>query len=293
MRLREKVKLGRYTTWGIGGAADFLAEPADEHEFAEAVKFARSNSIPIFVMGSGSNLLVHDDGVEGLVIRTVRLNQIVVDGVKVVADAGVKLPRLARLTSEMGLSGLEELAGIPGTVGGALVQNAGAYGREFGEIVEWVEVLTDGGIERIDAHAIKFFYRKTILPVEGFIIRLGLKLAFSDRERVVSRLRELLVRRHQHQPRGKTAGSVFKNPANHRPAGWLLDRAGMKGVSVGGAMFSTLHANFIVNTGNASASDIFELIKLGRERVYAIFGVKLELEIKLVGDFKWPESGEK
>lgn len=284
------VKLSKFTTWGVGGPARYFAEPISLEQFVEALRFARERGMEVFVMGSGSNLLVHDSGFPGLVIRTVRLNGWKIRGDRLTVDAGVKLPFLARIAAESGLSGLEELSGIPGTIGGALIQNAGAYGREFGELVEWVELLIDDKVERYTSDALKFCYRRTILPAEGYIVRVGLRLVSSDKVRVRERIRDFVRRRRSTQPLGRTAGSVFKNPKG-RAAGWLLDRAGLKGVGIGGAKYSEVHANFIVNTGGAKADDIFRLMKMGRERVLEIFGVELEPEIKMIGAFEWQGSG--
>ncbi len=288
MGLLRNIPLARYTTWGVGGPADFFVEPSDEQELADALRFAQEEGIIPFFIGSGSNLLVHDNGFRGMVVRMSLLNEFSVDGTKVTVQAGVKLPRLARITADMGLSGLEELAGIPGTIGGAIIQNAGAYGREIGELVNWVEIYGDDGVERYRSDALKFLYRKTILPSEGPILRVQLELKKGVVERIRSRMRELLIDRHRKQPRGRTAGSVFKNPEGARPAGWLLDRAGVKGLRVGGAEYSHIHANFIVNIGGASASDIFQLIQIGKRRVMEQFRIELETEVVMVGDFDGP-----
>ncbi len=288
MELLRNIPLARYTTWGVGGPADFFVEPANERELVEALNFAEEHGLEIFFIGSGSNLLVHDDGFRGMVVRMNLLNGISIDGTKVTVQAGVKLPRLARITVDMGLSGLEELAGIPGTVGGAIVQNAGAYGREIGELVNWIEIYGDAGVERYRSDALKFLYRKTILPSEGPILRVQLELKKGVVERIRSRMRELLIDRHRKQPRGRTAGSVFKNPKDAHPAGWLLDKAGVKRLKVGGAEYSRIHANFIVNLGDATASDIFRLIQIGKRRVLEQFGIELETEVVMMGDFDGP-----
>ncbi len=282
----KNIPLKKYTTWGVGGPADYFAEPSDVKELKEAIKFARSEGVDVFYMGSGSNLLIHDSGFRGLVIRTTRMNRFYIDGNMVIAEAGVKLPGLARRTVELGLSGMEELAGIPGTVGGAIIQNAGAYGREIGELIEWIEILHHEKIERYPRDTLKFSYRKSKLPSEGAIVRAGLKLEYGDRMSSILLMRKLLQQRRKTQPRGKTAGSVFKNPAEGPPAGWLLEKAGVKGIRIGGAGYSDVHANFIVNFGDATAMDIYSLIRLGIDRVLDKFGIELSTEIEILGEFQ-------
>ena len=209
-------------------------------------------------------------------------------GGSVVVEAGVMLPRLAVLCALSGLSGMEPLSGIPGTVGGALSMNAGAYGRSMGEMVEWVEVVdAEGGIHRVEARAIRFGYREAKYPVEGTVVRSGFRFGPGTRESVFERMRQVNEKRRATQPWGeRTFGSAFRNPPGGAgSAGELLERAGMKGAREGDACFSEKHANFLVNRGRASAADVRRLLSRGQSAVRMSFGIVLLPEVKMWGDF--------
>lgn len=284
------VKLREYTTIGIGGAADRLVFPRSAAQVREVVVAEGRLGRPVQVLGAGSNLLVADSGVSATVLCTKKhLSKVVFlsDG-SVVAEAGVMLPRLAVLCALSGLSGMELLSGIPGTVGGALPMNAGAYGQSIGELAEWVEVVdAEGEIHRVEARAIRFGYRETKFPVQGIVVRAGFRFGPGTREAVFERMRQINEKRRAAQPWGeRTFGSAFRNPPGGAgSARELLERAGMKGEREGDACFSEKHANFLVNRGRATAADVRRLLSRGQSAVRVSCGVLLLPEVKMWGDF--------
>lgn len=284
------VKMREHTTIGIGGDADRMVFPRSPAQVREVVVAEGSAGREVRVLGAGSNLLVADGGVSATVLCTKKhLSKVVfLSDDSVVAEAGVMLPRLAVLCALSGLSGMEPLSGIPGTVGGALSMNAGAYGQSIGERVEWVEVVDAGGeVHRVEARAIRFGYRETVFPVQGIVVRAGFRFAPGTREAVFERMRQMNEKRRSGQPWGeKTFGSAFRNPPGGREsAGELLERAGMKGEREGDACFSPKHANFLVNQGRAAAADVRRLMSRGQSAVRVSCGVLLLPEVKMWGDF--------
>jgi len=284
------VKLREFTTVGIGGPADRLAFPRSVAQVREVVVAEGRSGRNVQVLGAGSNLLVADSGVSATVLCTKKhLSKVVFlsDG-SVVAEAGAMLPRLAVLCALSGLSGMEPLSGIPGTVGGALSMNAGAYGKSIGEMMEWVEMVdTAGEIHRVEAREIRFGYRETSYPVQGVVVRAGFRFGSGTRESVFERMRLMNEKRRAVQPWGeKTFGSAFRNPpGGAASAGELLERAGMKGEEEGDACFSTKHANFLVNRGRATASDVRRLLSRAQSAVRVSFGILLLPEVKMWGKF--------
>jgi UDP-N-acetylmuramate dehydrogenase len=285
-----QVKLREHTTIGIGGAADRLVFPRSAAQVREVVVAEGRSGRPVQVLGAGSNLLVADGGVSATVLCTKRhLSKVVFlsDG-SVVAEAGAMLPRLAVLCALSGLSGMEPISGIPGTVGGALSMNAGSYGQSIGELAEWVEVVDAGGeIHRIEARAIRFGYREAKFPVQGIVVRAGFRFGPGTREAVFERMRQVNEKRRASQPWGeRTFGSAFRNPPGGAgSARELLERAGMKGEREGDACFSPKHANFLVNRGGATAADVRRLLSRGQSAVRVSCGVLLLPEVKMWGDF--------
>lgn len=282
-RLLIKEPLWRHTTWRIGGPADVMLLPADISDIPVAVELAREMGYPVTVLGNGSNVLVADAGIRGLVIKTGGcLTGCKVEGTRAIAEAGALLPRLLRITARAGLGGLEGLAGIPGTVGGAVVGNAGARGTEMGNLVYSLMVLDGSGqIRNLQGREISFGYRSSDL--EGIVIKVALELYPEDPVAVSQKIRQNLSLRRQTQPLGeKCAGSVFKNPPG-RAAGYLIEKIGAKGWRRGGAVVSEKHANFIINTGGATAEDVLELMAEIRHKVLEAFGVLLEPEVKILG----------
>jgi len=284
------VKMRDYTTIGIGGAADRMVFPRSPAQVRDVLVEEARAGRPVRVLGAGSNLLVADGGVPATVICTRKhLSKVVFlsDG-SVVVEAGVMLPRLAVLCALSGLSGMEPLSGIPGTVGGALSMNAGAYGLSIGTMVEWVELADgEGRIHRVEAGEIRFGYRETQFPVPGIVVRAGFRFAPGTREAVFEEMRRRNEMRRARQPWGeKTFGSSFRNPAGGREsAGELLERAGMKGAREGDACFSEKHANFLVNRGRATSADVRRLLSRGQSAVRVTCGVLLVPEVKMWGDF--------
>jgi UDP-N-acetylmuramate dehydrogenase len=285
-----QVKLREHTTIGIGGAADRLVFPRSAAQVREIVMAEARSGRPVKVLGAGSNLLVSDSGVPATVLCTKKhLSKVIfLSGGSVVVEAGVMLPRLAVLCALSGLSGMEPLSGIPGTVGGALSMNAGAYGQNIGALTEWVEVVDAGGeIHRVEARAIRFGYREAEYPVQGIVVRAGFRFGPGTREAVFERMREVNEKRRAGQPWGeKTFGSAFRNPPGDvGKARELLERAGMKGAGEGDACFSPKHANFLVNRGRATAAEVRRLLSRGQSAVRVTCGVLLLPEVKMWGDF--------
>jgi len=284
------VKLREYTTIGIGGAADRLVFPRSAAQVREIVAAEGRSGRPVQVLGAGSNLLVADGGVSATVLCTKKhLSKVVfLSGGSVVVEAGVMLPRLAVLCALSGLSGMEPLSGIPGTVGGALSMNAGAYGQSIGELTEWVEVVdAKGELHKLETRAIRFGYREAKFPVQGIVVRAGFRFGNGTREAVFERMRQVNEKRRASQPWGeKTFGSAFRNPPGGvGNAGELLERAGMKGEREGDACFSPKHANFLVNRGCATATDARRLLSRGQSAVRVTCGILLLPEVKMWGDF--------
>jgi UDP-N-acetylmuramate dehydrogenase len=273
----------RYTSVRIGGPADFLIEPADREDAVGLLAYLQREAISFFVIGKGSNVIVSDDGIRGVVLHLEPgLNSVAMDGDLVNAGAGIPMARFVDFCVQNGMQGVEMLAGIPGTLGGGVVMNAGAYGGEVSNHLVDVEIIRDGKVSRIPKDQAGFSYRHTSL--EGAVV-LGarFRLPAGDRAEVMRARRDLLIRRNRAQPVNMpNSGSMFKNPpGNH--AAKLIDEAGLKGTRRGGAGISTLHANFIVNHGGAKAADVVGLLELARATVKMKTGITLELEIKLVG----------
>ncbi len=276
-----------HTTMGIGGTVDRLVFPRSVREIQEVLASERAANRGVKVLGAGSNLLVSDDGVRETVVGLRKNMGQMVFGPRggVVADAGVMLPRFAVLCALSALSGAEALGGIPGTIGGALVMNAGAYGRAVGELVEWVEIVDAGGeLHRVPAKEIRFSYRTAEFPVTGIIVRAEFRLRPGRSDDSFSRMKAINERRRASQPWGeRTFGSTFRNLPEGESAGVLLERAGMKGAREGDAAYSEKHANFMVNRGRATAFQVLRLIARGREAVRTQAGVSLATEVKMWG----------
>ena len=277
-----------HTTFRIGGPADALALPKTPEEVAEVVRFCHEHAQPYYVLGNGSNLLVSDEGYRGLVLQLYRnFNDIQVNGETITVQSGAMLAAVARTAYQTGLTGLECASGIPGTIGGAVVMNAGAYGGEMKNVLKEVTVLTkEGEVLVIPAKALELGYRTSVIPKNGWIV-LGavLQLKKGDQEQILARMEELKEQRITKQPLDlPSAGSTFKRPEGYF-AGKLIMDAGLRGFTVGGAQVSEKHCGFVVNRGNATAADVWELICEVKRRVKEMTGVELEPEVKLLGDF--------
>ncbi|MHB9112826.1 MAG: UDP-N-acetylmuramate dehydrogenase [Thermoleophilia bacterium] len=279
--------LDRLTTLGCGGPAALFMEIDSPEKLATVTAVAAAHEIDWFVLGYGSNLLVADDGWDGLVIRlTGELKECEVQSEgRLECGAGASLTRAASAAAAAGLSGLERLAGIPGTIGGAIAMNAGAWGTEISSLTVRVLVCLPGECRILEADSLKFSYRHCELPEGSVITRAVLALKAGDPEAVRETMAGYSRRRGEAQPAGeRTCGSVFRNPAEGASAGELLDRSGCKGLQHGGAAVSQVHANFIVNRGGATAADIIWLMDECRRRVHDSDGIVLEPEVRFLGD---------
>jgi len=283
-KVKENIPLSSYTTFGIGGPARFFYPAASNQEIQEAVYWAREIfSLPYFILGGGSNILVSDQGFPGLVIK-IATQKIEVNKEKIIAEAGVPLSLVVNKAKENCLSGLECCVGIPGSLGGAINGNAGAKDSWIGKRVEWVDILDKNGkVKKIEQKNCQFGYRSSRFKKhpEEIILKACLKLK-KEKKEIISQQEALFLTKRRGQPKERSAGSVFKNPPGDA-AGRLIDLAGLKGKKKGEAQISPQHANFIVNLGRARASDVLYLMRLAQDSVWKKFGVKLEPEIKLVG----------
>jgi UDP-N-acetylenolpyruvoylglucosamine reductase len=290
--------LSRLTTIRTGGAADWFARPAGQEELVEMLRWAAAEGLAVGLLGSGSNLLIADDGFHGLAIKLDGdLATIERDGERILCGGGARLPSAAAKAAGWGLSGLEFGINIPGTAGGAVRMNANAYGGELARVLDWVEVSTASGTERRAPEQLGFAYRRSNLRAGEVVSRAAFRLRPGAPAEIRATLAAMRERRREAQPSGiKTFGSTFKNPddepAEGRSAGQLLEAAGCRGLSHGGARFSEKHANFVENGGDASTEDVLELMAEGRRRVHAKFGIELEPEVQLLGEVRWPTGWE-
>jgi len=278
--------LRRHTTIKIGGPAEVWIEPADLIELRLIVHYANDNQIPYFIIGNGSNLLVSDRGMRGFVIRlsSDEFKKIELVENNLIVGAGVSLAYLLEQMKEIGMSGLEPLAGIPGTVGGAVFMNAGTGGNWIGEIVRGVSMMErDGSIGARDREELQFRYRGCDGVGDSIILDVVFGMTPDTRENIEARMREFAQRRALTQPRGYSAGCIFKNP-EVAAAGSIIDRLGFKGCRHGGAVVSDVHANYILNENEATADDVLNLIQKIKARALETEGVVLEPEVKIVGD---------
>jgi UDP-N-acetylenolpyruvoylglucosamine reductase len=297
--IEKNYPLARLTTVRTGGPADYFARPSSQADLVTLLAWAKEIGTPVGVIGSGSNLLVADDGFRGLAMKLGgALTAVERDGSHLLCGGGARLPSAAGKTPTWGLSGLEFGINIPGTVGGAVRMNANAYGGQLAEVLEWVEVSTATGTERRTPEAFDFVYRNSNLAEGEIVSRASFALTPGDPEEIKATLASMRDRRRDAQPSGiKTFGSTFKNPddprAEGRSAGQLLEAAGCRGLEVGGARFSEKHANFVENMGEATTADVLALMAEGRRRVKEKFGVELEPEVQVLGDVEvpgWEES---
>lgn len=279
----SNVSLSGYTTWKVGGSARYLVWAKEYSAVVETLRLSCDYGTSILVLGNGSNMLVSDDGFDGVVMRlTDGMARSRIEGDVIKAGAGVLLNSLATEAFRSGLSGLEFAFGIPGTVGGAIMLNAGAFGGSVSDVVEAVTALSMEGEE---SYYVEFEpgYRKPLIPENEVVLEAEFELLQLERDVIKQRMDEVRKQRRESQPWGMaTAGSVFENPPGDY-AGRLIEECGLKGKKIGGARISEIHANFIINEGDATASDIMGLIELAREEVRDRFGIDLALEVELVG----------
>jgi UDP-N-acetylmuramate dehydrogenase len=275
--------LAKYTSMRVGGAADYYFEPADKADVIQLVRYLRQHAFPHFVLGRGSNVLVSDEGYRGAVINVEEgLANVRRAGELVIAEAGAKISKFVEFCIQQEFAGVEMLAGIPGTIGGAVVMNAGAHGGEISDHLVDVEVLRGNDVLRVKKEDAQFAYRTSAF-VHDVVLEARFKLPQGNKEELIKRRSEYLHERNLKQPTNlPNTGSMFKNPRGTFAAK-LIEQVGLKGKRVGDAQISEKHANFIVNLGNARASDVVTLINLARRTVYQNTGILLELEVKLVG----------
>ncbi|ACL70964.1 UDP-N-acetylmuramate dehydrogenase [Halothermothrix orenii] len=288
LEVKKGIPLKQYTSFKIGGPAELFLVPSNITALKKAVKILFNNNLPYFVLGRGSNIIVSDKGYNGVVIYLGKLDKITVEETRVTSECGVTLARLAGRVAEAGLTGLEFASGIPGSLGGALYMNAGAYGGEMKDVVKEVVVVDKTGKEiSIKAPELKFSYRHSVLQEKHYIaVKAVLELKKGNREKIKTRMKELNEKRKQKQPlEWPSAGSAFKRPEGYY-AGKLIEDAGLKGLRVGDAQVSTKHAGFIINLGEATASDVRKLMNKIQQKVYDKNGVLLEPEPKFIGDFE-------
>jgi len=292
--LERDFPMSRLTTVRTGGSADFYARPGTESELVEHLAWARDHRLPVAVIGSGSNLLVSDQGFRGLVLKLAgELARIERNGSEVVCGGGARLPSAAAKAAGWGLGGLEFGVNIPGTVGGAVRMNANAYGGELGRVLGWVDVCSSSGPQRRRPDELGFRYRGSDISAGEVVSAAGFELASARSDEVKATMAEMRRRRKEAQPSGiKTFGSTFVNPtdprAEGRSAGQLLDAAGCRGLQRGGARLSPKHANFVENTGDATSADVLAVMAAGRRRVHEAFGIALEPEVQVLGELEWP-----
>ena len=280
--------MSRHTTFRIGGNADYFVKPGNADEVAAVIVVCREYNIPYFILGNGSNLLVSDDGYRGMIINIMdNMDSVTVDGRIITAQAGAMLVRVSVMARDNALTGLEFASGIPGTIGGAVYMNAGAYGGEMKNVVKTVRAIDEyGRIYELDSEKMDFSYRHSIVEERKLIVlEVTLELEHGSREAIDDRMKELAEARRSKQPlEYPSAGSTFKRPEGYF-AGKLIMDAGLRGYSVGGAQVAEKHCGFVINKGGATASDVVELIRDVQHDVDDKFGVTLEPEGKMLGEF--------
>lgn len=299
--------LAQHTSWRIGGCARFYVEASSVDRLRQALHWGQERDLPIFLLGGGTNILVRDEGFDGLVIRYRAREWHITDmgaHALLAADAGTPIGRLAWVVGAKGWANLEWAAGLPGSVGGAIVGNAGCYGGDIASFLKTVSVLVDNRVEEWPAERMEFAYRTSILkkqqpahlpepnqgndtgthPVLPVVLKGNFELVQRDMGKLVETMKNIASTRKSKTPVGSSCGSVFKNPTSTtKTAGQLIDEAGLKGTRIGAAEISPMHANYIVNLGNAQSDDVVRLIDLARNRVVQHFGIELELEIQIIG----------
>jgi UDP-N-acetylmuramate dehydrogenase len=280
--------MASHTTFRIGGPADYFVMPETVEELRDILALCKEEGLPYFILGNGSNLLVGDKGFRGVVIQLYKnFDGLSIEGTKVTAKSGAMLIRVAKEAGKAGLTGLEFASGIPGTIGGAMVMNAGAYGGEMKDVVTAVTVLTkDGDIKTLTGSEMNFRYRGSVVEDEGYIVlEAVMELKEGNLEEIQARIDELSLQRRTKQPiEYPSAGSTFKRPEGYF-AGKLIQDANLRGYQVGGAQVSEKHCGFVINAGGATAADVMQLMQDVSDKVNAQFGVTLEPEVKRIGEF--------
>ncbi|MBI04381.1 MAG: UDP-N-acetylenolpyruvoylglucosamine reductase [Pelagibacteraceae bacterium] len=284
--LLENESMAKHTSYGIGGEVKAYITPYDVKDLIKIIRIINKNNLKFYFVGSGSNLLVNDKKINGIIITPAKaLKSLTIKKSTVNAESGVMLGRLVKESIKHNLTGLESLVGVPGTLGGALMMNAGAWGSEISNFLVSVNVInTDGKIKTLYPEDLEFKYRYSSFNSNEFILSAKFELSKATKAEIKKKKVIASKGRISSQPlKFRSAGSVFKNPHDKLAAGFLIDEVGLKGTRIGGAEISTHHANFFINHGNAKAIDITGLIRLSRKKIYEKFGIMLELEIKTIG----------
>ena len=288
MQILYNEPMKNHTSFKVGGPADIFIEPDDRAELVKAIKDLREQGVSYYIIGNGSNLLVSDKGLRGAVVKIgEKFGSVSINNDIITAESGVLLSTLSKMAAREGLTGMEFASGIPGSLGGAVTMNAGAYGGEMKDIVEWVELLDqDLNLKRLKNDEMKFMYRKSIIePGKHIVLRCCIRLKKGNKDEIDNKMAELAEKRKSKQPLHlPSAGSTFKRPEGYF-AGKLIEDAGLRGFSIGGAQVSTLHCGFVVNNGDATAKDVYDLIRHVQKTVFEKFNVMLEPEVKILGEF--------
>ncbi|WP_290065497.1 UDP-N-acetylmuramate dehydrogenase [Lactobacillus intestinalis] len=283
--IQEKVPLSKYTFTKTGGTAEFLAFPKNIDQLEKLVQVTRENNIPLTVIGNASNLIIRDGGIDGLVVILTEMNQITVNGTEVTAEAGARIIDTAFTAAKAALSGMEFAAGIPGSVGGGVFMNAGAYGGETQEVVKTVNVMTkDGEFKTYSNEEMEFSYRHSLIQENGdIVLSATFELKKGEKDKILDEMNYLNALRRYKQPlEYPSCGSVFKRPKGHF-VGPMIIKAGLQGKQIGGAQDSTKHAGFIVNKGGATATDYLDLIHLIQKVIKEKYDIDLHTEVRIIG----------
>lgn len=267
------------STFGSGGNLACVVYPRTIEQLEQVICALKSDGLNYYVLGACSNVLIGDNGVDSVVISTQKLKGKDLDGERLYLLAGERMTVVCRCAAENSLSGIEGLCSIPGSMGGGLAMNCGAFGRELCDVVEYADILIDGKVERLKAKDLGFAYRHSKVKDMGVAVGVGIRLVEGDQKRIGKDMKGYAIARAMSQPKGKSLGSVFKKAGN-MSAGYYIDRAGLKGYRIGGAQISQMHANFIINTGGATSADFLRLADYARQEVDKRFGVKLKYEIE-------------
>lgn len=286
VKIDEPMK--KHTSFKVGGPVDILVIPETYEQIRDTIALTKQNNVPCFVIGNGSNLLVRDGGVRGVIIKLSKLNRVTVEGESIIAQGGVLLSKVSAIAAKNSLTGFEFASGIPGSVGGALTMNAGAYNGEISQVVENATVLDkQGNIIRLSKEDLELGYRMSAIIKYGYtVLEAVFKLQKGDSEKIISRIQDLGRRRREKQPlEYPSAGSTFKRPEGYFAAK-LIEDSGLKGVHVGDAEVSEKHSGFIINKGNATAKDILNLIEIVQNTVKEKFNLDLHTEVMIIGEDK-------
>ncbi len=285
-KLKENIPARYITSMRVGGNIRYLVYPYDDEDIYEILEFCKKKGVNYYVMGNGTNVIFTDEGFNALIISTRAMNSIEQDGDLFCGGSGALLPEMVAHASRNGFGGIESLIGIPGTLGGGIVMNAGSYGQEIGNVFQSALIMKGDDIFEVRGDKIKFSYRWSNIGEMGIILKVCLKLKVLDRKKIKKNMIDAFKKRKKTQPLGYgSAGCIFKNPPNDS-AGRIIDNLGLKGKNIGNAEVSRVHANFIVNKGKALARDVIDLIKFIRNEVYSKTGILLELEVNIVGKEK-------